>query len=209
MNLLVVASTQMEIAPFLSQPLPKHCDILISGVGVPSTSYLLTRQLLHHHYDLVIQAGVAGSSNEEIGLGATVLVTKDAFADLGAFEEGSFKSTTDMELSHELEWIVNPHQHILDKFPLRKVSGITVNMVTDHEEVLNALQAKWGKPDIESMEGAVLHYVCHHLEKKFVQLRAISNRVGERNKEHWKMAEAVEQLNVALSKMVHAVLDKK
>ena len=205
MNLLIVASTQMEIEPFLSKAISKHCNILISGVCVPSTSYLLTKQLLHHHYDLVIQAGVAGSSNEAIGPGETVLVSKDAFADLGALEQDGFKSVSDMGLSQELDWMANPHTHTLDRFPLKKVSAITVNMVTDHKPLLEALRAKWGNPDIETMEGAAFHYVCRHLERKFLQLRTVSNRVGERDKQHWKMQEAIEALNKELEKIVIAV----
>jgi futalosine hydrolase len=205
MNLLVVASTLMEIEPFLSKAISKHCDVLISGVGVPSTSYLLTKQLLHHHYDLVIQAGVAGSSNEAIQPGDTVLVAKDAFADLGALGPDGFKSISDMGLSQELEWISNPDTYFLDRFSLSKVSAITVNLVTDHEPILTALRAKWKNPDIETMEGAAFHYVCKHLEKKFLQLRAISNLVGERDKKQWKMAEAVERLNAELEKIVTAV----
>jgi len=205
MNLLVVASTQIEIAPFLAHPASKHCDILISGVGVPSTTFLLTKQLLHHHYDLVIQAGVAGTSSDQVGIGDIVLVTKDAFADLGALEQDGFKSVADMDLSHELEWITNPNHDLLNRFDLKKVSAVTVNMVTDHKSVLTALSAKWKHPEIESMEGAAFHYVCKHLEKRFVQMRTICNRVGDRDKSNWKIKEAVEALNIELEKIVASV----
>jgi futalosine hydrolase len=208
MNLLIVASTQFEIEPLLKdENLRKKYDVLISGVGTPSTVFHLTRHIHHHHYDLVIQAGVAGSFNNELELGETVFVKKDSFADLGAYENGSFKSLTDMDLSHELEWVVNTNGQ-LDQLPLKKVIGVTVNTVTDDSNIINAIAAKWNNPDIETMEGAALHYVCSHLHKPFLQLRAVSNRVGERDKGKWKLEEAIKNLNGALTMIVKQLLTK-
>jgi futalosine hydrolase len=52
------------------------------------------------------------------------------------------------------------------------------------------------------MEGAALHYVCREANIPFIQVRAISNYVGERNKEHWKIKEAIDSLNEHLLKYV-------
>lgn len=57
-------------------------------------------------------------------------------------------------------------------------------------------------PHTESMEGAALHYVCREANIPFIQVRAISNYVGERNKEHWKIKEAIDSLNEHLLKYV-------
>ena len=48
------------------------------------------------------------------------------------------------------------------------------------------------------MEGAAFHYVCLQQKIPFIQLRAISNYVGERNKTKWKMKEAIINLNEKL-----------
>lgn len=50
------------------------------------------------------------------------------------------------------------------------------------------------------MEGASLHYVCREANIPFIQMRAISNYIGERNKAKWKMKEALEALNDTLLK---------
>jgi futalosine hydrolase len=44
------------------------------------------------------------------------------------------------------------------------------------------------------MEGAALHYVGSLTKTPFIQIRAVSNYVGERNKAKWKLKESVEQL---------------
>jgi futalosine hydrolase len=57
-------------------------------------------------------------------------------------------------------------------------------------------------PDIESMEGAAFHYVCLQQKNNFLQLRSISNRVGERDKSKWKLKESIENLNKELLKII-------
>ena len=166
MKILLVSSTQQEIEPFLKEK--RHMDVLISGVGIAATTFNLTKQLLHHHYDLVIQAGVAGlfgsnghSNNGHINgfpqMTEVVTVSKDVFGDLGAYETEQFKSINDLQLSYDLEWFHNT-QPLINKLPYKKVSAITVNTVTDDKKMIGALQQKWS-PVIESMEGAFLHYL--------------------------------------------------
>lgn len=57
-------------------------------------------------------------------------------------------------------------------------------------------------PTIESMEGAALHYVCREFNIPFIQLRAISNYVGERDKSNWKIQEAIENLNQTILRFI-------
>ena len=53
------------------------------------------------------------------------------------------------------------------------------------------------------MEGAALHYVCLQEKVPFIQLRAISNYVGERDKSKWKMQEAITNLHNELLKLLN------
>jgi futalosine hydrolase len=59
---------------------------------------------------------------------------------------------------------------------------------------------------IESMEGAALHYVCLQEAIPFIQLRSVSNFVGERDKTKWRMEEAVDHLNRELILLIHQLL---
>ncbi len=48
--------------------------------------------------------------------------------------------------------------------------------------------------EVESMEGAAFHYVCLQQKINFLQLRSISNRVGERDKSKWKLKRQLKTL---------------
>jgi futalosine hydrolase len=52
------------------------------------------------------------------------------------------------------------------------------------------------------MEGAALHFVGREMNIPFLQVRAICNYIGERNKEKWKMQEAIDNLNQTILKYV-------
>ena len=52
------------------------------------------------------------------------------------------------------------------------------------------------------MEGAALHYVCLSEKIPFLQLRSVSNYVGERDKNKWAVREAIANLNIELQKIL-------
>ncbi len=211
MNLLVVAATASEIAP-----LTKHLynsqvnnfsrsqrlvvDVLITGVGMTATAYSLTKQLQANMYDLVLQAGVGGSFDKNISLGSLLFITSDLYADLGAedhdqymdiFEIGLLGKNTEPYTEGRL---LTPLLPVHGKIALPQASGLTVNTVSGSERTIAMRAAKYGCT-VESMEGAALHYVCLMENVPFAQVRAISNYVTPRDKEQWRMKEAIINLN--------------
>jgi futalosine hydrolase len=58
------------------------------------------------------------------------------------------------------------------------------------------------------MEGAALFYVCCDRNLPFIELRAVSDIVGPRDKSLWDIPGAVEALNRDLIRLVREVLDK-
>jgi futalosine hydrolase len=195
-RILLIAATQQEILPYLQTS--HHHDVLITGVGIPSTIFRLTRQLAHHHYDMVIQAGIAGAFEASFAKpGHVVQVTKEAFGDLGAFENGQFIDLQQMELNFDPIWLNDSRI----KTELPEVKGITVQTVTNDRIIISALVSKW-QPDVETMEGAAASFVCQQKQIPFVQIRAISNTVGTRDKSFWHTGEAISNLNNALASIV-------
>src|ERR1022692_2716141 len=93
MKLLIVAATEAEISPFLehiSSLSEKHGKVLITGVGIIATTYALTKHLQTNQFDLVLQVGVGGSYDLNIGLGDVVFITSDQCGDLGAEDRDSY-----------------------------------------------------------------------------------------------------------------------
>jgi futalosine hydrolase len=55
------------------------------------------------------------------------------------------------------------------------------------------------------MEGAALHFIALHQKIPFIQLRSISNNVGERDKTKWKIKEAISNLNEELKNFIDLI----
>jgi futalosine hydrolase len=207
MQILLLAATVQELNLPLSAG--ANTDVMITGVGVPSTLYHLQKRLQQFDYDMVIQAGIAGTNSEEVIPGQCVLVKQDVFADLGTEENEKFSTVFDAGLSNPSEfpfdngWLVNPNP-ALDLSGLSKVKGITVNKVSDSQLQKKQFAAQYA-PQTESMEGAALHYICLLENVPFIQLRAISNEVGVRNKAKWKIQEAIRNLNNELATLLDII----
>ncbi|MGH2565686.1 MAG: futalosine hydrolase, partial [Ginsengibacter sp.] len=176
------------------------------GVGIPATIFHLTKKLSKKKYDLVIQAGIAGSFTDILKKGSVVFIERDSFGDIGISENGNFKTLFETGFVNETDfpftngWLVNPNKH--DKYShLSTAIGVTVNKITDDKEQIKKLVEKFN-PGIESMEGAALHYVCLQQKVNFLQLRCISNIVGERDKVKWHLKEAIGNLNIELKKLI-------
>ena len=213
-NILLAAATAKEVAPFLNKmrnqpdwPEKILIDVLISGIGLTASTYHLTRQIQLKKYDLVLQAGVAGGFDKNMKLGSVVVVTKDTIADQSVVELKKLKSLFDLKLvphNHypfKNDWLENPDKILIKKTGLKAVKGISVNQISTSLSMIDFYR-KTFDPVTESMEGAALHYVCQMEKIPFIQLRSISNYIGERNKKNWNMTESIKNLNNELIQLI-------
>ena len=213
MSILLVAATSKEIQPFLNQYRKKQrlqaVDILITGVGLTAATYALMRQVRLKRPNLMIQAGIAGCFDRSISRGDVVLVKKERIADEGVMENGKLQSLIDLKLSkkdsfpYRNGWLEN-RSAVLKQWPLQKVTGISVNDISNSAERVNAYRKQY-RAVVESMEGAAFHYTAIMENIPFVQLRAISNYAGVRDKKKWKIKEAVNNLNKELFRLIDAL----
>jgi futalosine hydrolase len=180
-------------------------SILVTGVGSVATSWVLKQWLcINSRPDLIINAGIAGSFNKNIGIGDVVLVRSDCFADAGIEDNENFITLFEAGFTGENEFpfkqgILNADRHYFDIFKNLFVTAnaITVNTSTGSEASRNRLVKKYN-PDIETMEGATFFYICSRENIPFLAVRAISNRVEKRNRESWNIALALDNLSVKL-----------
>jgi futalosine hydrolase len=176
-----------------------HC----SGVGMLSTSFSLTKLIAEKKPNLIIQAGIAGTFNTKTLLGKVVAIKDELLADMGVEENDEWKDIFDLNLESKNAFpftkkkLINHHIKELNFLKLKEVSSITVNEITTNKKRTEQLIKKY-KPQIESMEGAALHYTCLQTNTAFIQIRSISNYIGERNKANWKIKEAITNLNETL-----------
>ena len=212
-NILVVAATAIEIKLFLQQLKEgafagKNIDVLISGIGLTAGTYHIAKQLQVKKYQLVIQAGVAGCFDTAIPLGTVVAIKKETIADQSVVELNKLKTLFDLKLvpqdqhPYNKGWLINPWTEILKKTKLKTVSGISVNQISTSKQIIKFYRELFN-PVTESMEGAALHYVCLSENIPFLQLRSISNYIGERNKKKWDMNDSVINLNGTLIRLIN------
>ncbi|MBX2923576.1 MAG: futalosine hydrolase [Chitinophagaceae bacterium] len=217
MNILIVAATPQEVVTtrqYLAEKKYQRKDcsvhILITGVGLTNTTYSLTKYLSKTKPDLVIQAGIGGSFHPFYPPGSVYIINEEIFGDLGVEEGSEFKDVFDLGLAENSfpyadKWLVNPNATILNKIKLKQVRGVSINEITTNAGRIHQLMEKYNVI-VESMEGAAFHYVCLQEHIPFVQLRAVSNFVGERDKSRWLIKEAIENLNQELILAIRPLL---
>lgn len=160
-----------------------------------------------NNFDFAINVGIAGSFDQNCVLGSVYNVKQDRIADSGAqFPDGSFQDIFDLNLldknafPYHDGWL---YAHVQPdvKIDLPEAKGVTVNMVSGNLETIEKIRIKY-QPKIETMEGAAFLYVCNKLNIPCLQIRSVSNHVEPRNKENWKIEEAVKNLNLNLIRIL-------
>lgn len=217
MKLLIVSATKFEIEPilksmsvqptidnhFMSSTYKNHpIDFLIAGIGMVSTTFYLTKAL-SKKYDLVINAGICGSFNKNIDLGAVVNIYEDTFSELGAEDGNSFLTLAELNLQGAQKVTASPlpfKNNNIELLP--KVTGITVNTTHGNEQSIEKVIQQF-HPFVESMEGAAFIFVCEQEKTPCIQLRAVSNYVERRNKESWNIPLAIDNLNNQLIAIIN------
>ncbi len=214
---LLVAATIKEISPFLEYYRDTNnqlsgeleVDILISGIGLTSSAYSITKQLQIRKPDIVVQAGIAGCFDKNFPLGSVVAIRQDAIGDQAVIERGNLKTLFDLKLVKQNQfpfsrgWLINKSE-VLKKVKLKKVKGISVNEITSSKQKIKLYKDVF-EPIVETMEGAALHYVCLMEKIPFLQMRGISNYAGEQNKKKWDMNNSINNLNKELIRIMKSI----
>lgn len=143
-------------------------SVFVTGVGAAAVAATTIRAAKAKRPHLMVLCGVAGAYDTTLNKGEVVEVIEERMSELPEAYRESYA----------LEPLTT----------LRSVISNTVNRCG--AEPLGA--------DIEQMEGAAFFAVCEALEIEAVQIRAISNYVGE-PREAWAFEEAVENLTRILA----------
>lgn len=177
------------------------------GVGMLANAVSLTKLVYEEKPDLIMQVGIAGCFDKNIELGNVVVIKEEVLGNTGVEEDGKWKDIFDLKLEKpgyppfEKKRLPNHHLEKYNLLKLDEVAAVTVNEVSTKEDRIQQLQRKYN-PVTESMEGAALHYVCREMNVPFVQMRSISNYIGERNKANWEIKLAIDSLNKNILKYV-------
>ena len=165
-------------------------DVLISGVGPVEAACAVATALARHRYDLVVDAGIAGALGGSAAIGDGVIVVDDRL---------------ELSLEDGRPLSLPPGSAIVDRAVstaalvsaiaargFATLRGVTVCRVTSTETTAQRLIE--GGAQVETMEGFAVLRACARAAVPIVQLRGISNRVGERERSGWNFQAGLDGL---------------
>ena len=206
MKMAIVAATEMELSALRDLFFPEDYDITfyVHGVGIVAATYHL-QKLTESNPDYIIQVGIAGAYNESIAIGSSVVVTNELI-EQGAEDKNVILDLFELNLLQQNEipyrnTFLSNH-NIPEFVELPKVNALTVSMSSGTQQTIEKRIRKFNA-DIETMEGACLHYVCLMAQIPFMQFRGISNKVEVRNRDNWQIQSALQSCHEAVHQFIH------
>jgi futalosine hydrolase len=198
--ILVVCAVAKEVA-FL-EPRPR-VEVLVTGVGAVEAAANVSRALAQSPYDLVVNAGVAGALDGCANVGDGVVVAEEMV-------ELALETGEPIGLPDNLQAIDRASSDFalvdrLAELGFATLRGITVGRVTATEKTADRLQGLGAQ--IESMEGFGVLRAAEIAGVPGIEVRGISNRVGDRARSGWNFAAGVAGLERVLSALLPIALD--
>lgn len=204
MNILIVAATTPEIEsslPFLEQ---KNIPYLITGVGMVSATYALTKALQTERVDLIIQVGIGGVLDRTVPLGSIFRIVEDQIFELGAEDKETFIPIEELGFGKR-RFVERSFATNLGIQHIPHAIGITVNKVHGKQESIARLSHLSATPLVESMEGVSAFFVAEQEKIPVLQFRSISNYIEPRNRSAWQIGLAVKNLNGFLQELLKSL----
>ncbi|WP_405881506.1 futalosine hydrolase [Streptomyces sp. NBC_01136] len=182
-------------------------DLLAAGVGpalaAASVAGALTAGALGGTpYDLVVSTGIGGGFQPEARLGTLVVADEITAADLGAETADGFLPVTELgfgTVSHR-----PPETLVRDLVAAtggRAGTVLTVSTVTGSAERAAELRARHPRALAEAMEGFGVAEAAAAHGVPVLEMRAVSNPVGPRDRAAWRIGDALATLTEAFGKL--------
>nr|WP_169749731.1 futalosine hydrolase [Streptomyces aureocirculatus] len=181
-------------------------ELLVAGVGPAAAAAATARALALADaagtpYDLVVSAGIGGGFQWDAPVGSLVVADAVTAADLGAETPDGFLPVTDLgfgRVTHE------PPPSLVAAVAAATGAAVgtvlTVSTVTGTAERAAALRARHARALAEAMEGFGVAEAAALYGLPVLELRAVSNPVGPRDRAAWRIGDALAALTGAFGK---------
>ena len=196
-RILIVTAVEAEAAALragLPADRPHGVTVIAGGVGSANAAAATSRALaLDPGFEAVISAGIGGAFPGRAELGALLLARRVVAADLGAQSPGGFLSVDELGFGSATAQA--------GRIPgLDAVVGaiLTVNTATGTDEHAAELMRRHPDAVGEAMEGyGVAAAAALADQLPFAEVRAVSNLVGKRDRDSWRLDLAFRALTAA------------
>ena len=190
---------------------PLTVDVLAAGVGpaaaAAGTATALTVAAIQGApYDLAVSAGIGGGFAPHAPLGSVVVADAVVAADLGAETPDDFAAVTDLGFG-TVEHRPPPALVAALAGATGAVRGtvLTVSTVTGSAERAAALLRRHPHAVAEAMEGFGVAEAAAAQSVPVLEVRAVSNAVGPRDRAAWRIGEALDALAEAFRRAAPAL----
>jgi futalosine hydrolase len=186
-------------------------DVLIAGVGPIAAAASTAKVLATGEYSLVISAGIGGGFPETAEVGSLVVANEIVAADLGVETPEGFSSLDELGFGSTRvsvdRSLVERVSRVLQeaKLPVKIGSVLTVSTVTGTAARAIEMAARVQGATAEAMEGYGVATAAYNSGIPVLEIRAISNLVGPRDRAAWRIKEALDVLEAA-SRVLSEVL---
>ncbi|WP_223292474.1 futalosine hydrolase [Salipaludibacillus neizhouensis] len=180
--------------------------LALAGVGPMSAAANTATMLANSDFSLVINMGIAGGFPESASIGDVVIALKMVAADLGAESENGFKPIEELGFGKSVYTVtpdlvdkVNAAIQIDSLISVHTKTILTLSTVTGTTKSLEELQQRFPEAGAEAMEGFGVATAAELKGVPCMEIRSISNLIGPRDREAWRIKDALESLKVVSS----------
>ncbi|WP_209123755.1 futalosine hydrolase [Alkalihalobacillus sp. BA299] len=175
-------------------------DVVVSGVGIAAAAAKTAIQLANQKYELVINAGIAGGFVGLAEVGSIVVATEVIAADFGTETLDGFSSIDELGFGTNRYNVDN--NLVLNVAKALSNAGqevttgpiLSVSTVTGTAETTLELIRRVPGATAEAMEGFGVATAAKQFVVPMLEIRTISNVVGPRDRNSWRMKEALQKL---------------
>ncbi|MEB1807058.1 MAG: futalosine hydrolase [Bacillaceae bacterium] len=203
-KILIITSVQAEKEAILRGLKPTNSiDVVVSGVGIAAAAAATAKVLATNTYDLVINAGIAGGFVGQAEVGSIVIANEIVAADFGTETPKGFVSIDELGFgSARIKADKNLVEVVSETFrnagqTVTTGPIITVSTVTGTAESTEEMLRRVPSVKAEAMEGFGVATAAGQFDVPILEIRTISNAVGPRDRDAWRIKEALQALQEA------------
>lgn len=177
--------------------------VITVGVGPAAAAARTAKALAEGKFDFVVSAGIGGGFPNRAEIGSLVVASEIVAADLGAETPEGFCSVdklgfgitrvpVDPVLAKRIEEALRAAGCTVHTGPILTVSTVTGTAITTAE-----MAARVPGAAAEAMEGFGVALAAYDCGIPILEIRAISNIVGPRDRASWRIPDALHSLEIA------------
>lgn len=193
----------------------------VSGIGKVNAAHAVTRLVHDHTLSLIMNIGVGGAyPSSGLKIGDVAIAEKEFYGDEGVLlkdgfheadiigipllKKGRKKYFNEFPLDRGLADRAVSAASLLTPYSSRKGVFVTVSTCTGTTKRARDIEKKYHAV-CENMEGAAIAHVCALYGIPLIEMRGISNMVGDRDRSGWNIVLAAEHCQAAAREFLSVV----